>query len=219
MLEIVIQEPMRQRTRAAQVIDWYLFRAQRKQQAAPPTITNINTWTTELVKQVADATQTVDVEDPVPYCDRYYAHLWKRKKSLEALLSTRKWDRGRRAPKALPEMNLQVQGNPIPRTDHIRILGLHLQANGSNTISLQRIYQSVVQIARLLKRVSNKHQGMRESNLPRLVQAFICSRITYSAPYLRLTRAESERLETTLRKAYKTALGLPMSTATHKLMA
>ncbi|KAL1467996.1 hypothetical protein MTO96_041776 [Rhipicephalus appendiculatus] len=112
-------------------------------------------------------------------------------------------------------MNLQVQGNPIPRTDHIRIPGMHLQANGSNTISLQRIDQSVVQIGRLLKRVSNKHRGMRESNLLRLVQAYICSRITYSAPYLRLTRAESERLETTLRKAYKTALGLPMSTATH----
>ncbi|XP_049275768.1 uncharacterized protein LOC125760115 [Rhipicephalus sanguineus] len=126
---------------------------------------------------------------------------------------------GRRAPKVLPEMHLQVQGNPIPRTDHIRILGLHLQANGSNTISLQRIDQSVVQIGRLLKRVSNKHRGMRESNLLRLVQAFICSRITYSAPYLRLTRAESERLETTLRKAYKTALSLPMSTATHNLMA
>ncbi|KAL1417420.1 hypothetical protein MTO96_006163 [Rhipicephalus appendiculatus] len=128
-------------------------------------------------------------------------------------------DPGRRAPKALPEMNLQVQFNPIPRTDHIRILGMHLQANGSNTISLQRIDQSVVQIGRLLKRVSNKRRGMRESNLLRLVQAFICSRITYSAPYLRLTRAESERLETTLRKAYKIALGLPMSTATHKLMA
>ncbi|KAH7970355.1 hypothetical protein HPB49_004415 [Dermacentor silvarum] len=47
--------------------------------------------------------------------------------------------------------------------------------------------------------------------------AFICSHVTYSAPYLRLTRAESEWLEASLRKAYKTALGLPMSTATHKL--
>ncbi|KAM7291914.1 uncharacterized protein ISCGN_025212 [Ixodes scapularis] len=126
---------------------------------------------------------------------------------------------GRRPPKILPELTLRVQGNCIPRTDHIRILGLHLQANGSNNISLQRIDQSVVQIGRLLKRVSNKHRGMRESNLLRLVQAFICSRITYSAPYLRLTRAESERLEASLRKAYKTVLGLPMSTATHKLMA
>ncbi|KAM7314805.1 hypothetical protein ISCGN_004589 [Ixodes scapularis] len=115
---------------------------------------------------------------------------------------------GRRPPKILPELTLRVQGNCIPRTGHIRILGLHLQANGSNNISLQRIDQSAVQIGRLLKRVSNKHRGMRESNLLRLVQAFICSRITYSAPYLRLTRAESERLESSLRKAYKTALGL-----------
>ncbi|KAH6934399.1 hypothetical protein HPB50_024129 [Hyalomma asiaticum] len=60
---------------------------------------------------------------------------------------------------------------------------------------------------------------MRESNLLRLVQAFIFSRITYSTPYLRLTRAESERLETSLRKADKMALGLPLFTATHKLMA
>ncbi|KAM7312654.1 hypothetical protein ISCGN_009559 [Ixodes scapularis] len=326
MVEIVIQEPTRQRTRPAQVIDWDSFRVHRQEQDTPPIITDIKAWTTQIVKQVAHATQTVELEDTAPHCDRHYAHLWERKKSLEALLATRKWDRnirrplaranttienyaieltrqswhnicdqmnktpntrntwkllrhlldpaggklqarqhlerifhhdgqieetlqtaidrvgdyldtvgltcsatkseyiiipspGRRPPKILPELTLRVQGNCIPRTDHIRILGLHLQANGSNNISLQRIDQSVVQIGRLLKRVSNKHRGMRESNLLCLVQAFICSRITYSAPYLRLTRAESERLEASLRKAYKTALGLAMSTATHKLMA
>ncbi|KAH7944537.1 hypothetical protein HPB52_021354 [Rhipicephalus sanguineus] len=61
MLEIVIKELTRQRTRPAQVINWDLFRAHWKEQAAPPTITNINAWTTIIVKQVADATQTVDV--------------------------------------------------------------------------------------------------------------------------------------------------------------
>ncbi|KAH7951448.1 hypothetical protein HPB52_009081 [Rhipicephalus sanguineus] len=89
------------------VIDWDLLRAHRKEQDAPPTITNINAWTTEIVKQVADATQTVDVEDTVPYCDRYYAHLWKRKKSLEALLSTRKWDRDIRRRLARAHTNIE----------------------------------------------------------------------------------------------------------------
>ncbi|KAL1467722.1 hypothetical protein MTO96_041977 [Rhipicephalus appendiculatus] len=107
----------------------------------------------------------------------------------------------------------------IPQTDHIRILGLYLQANGGNSTALQRIDQSAIQIGRLLKRVANKHAGMRESNLLRLVQAFVCTRITYVAPYLRLTRADLDHLDVSLRKAYKTALGLPMSTSTSKLLA
>ncbi|KAL1422136.1 hypothetical protein MTO96_022439 [Rhipicephalus appendiculatus] len=104
----------------------------------------------------------------------------------------------------------------IPQRDHIRILGLHLQANGGNSTALQRIDQSTIQIGRLLKRVANKHAGMRES---KLVQAFVCIRITYVAPYLRLTRADLDRLDVSLRKAYKTILGLPMSTSTSKLLA
>lgn len=93
MLEIVIQEPTRQRTRPAQVIDWDSFRVHRQEQDTPPVITDIKAWTTQIVKQVAHATQTVELEDTVPHCDRHYAHLWERKKSLEALLATRKWDR------------------------------------------------------------------------------------------------------------------------------
>lgn len=125
---------------------------------------------------------------------------------------------GRRPRSPPASFNLQVQGTPIPRTDRIRILGLHLQDNGGNATTLQRIDQSVIQISRLLKRVANKHKGMRESNLLRLVQAFVCTRIAYVAPYLRLTRTDRERLDASLRKAYKTALGLPMSTSTTKLM-
>ncbi|KAL1474468.1 hypothetical protein MTO96_037944 [Rhipicephalus appendiculatus] len=107
----------------------------------------------------------------------------------------------------------------IPQTDHIRILGLHLQANGGNSTALQRIDQTAIQIGRLLKRVAHKHAGMRESNLLRMVQAFVCARITYVVHYLRLTRADLDRLDVSLRKAYKTTLGLPMSTSTSKLLA
>ncbi|KAL1416544.1 hypothetical protein MTO96_027846 [Rhipicephalus appendiculatus] len=107
----------------------------------------------------------------------------------------------------------------LDHQDHIRILGLHRQANGGNSTALQLIDQSAIQIGRLFKRVANKHAGMRESNLLRLVQAFVCTRITYVAPYLRLTRTDLDRLNVSLRKAYKTALGLPMSTSTSKLLA
>ncbi|KAL1419938.1 hypothetical protein MTO96_024824 [Rhipicephalus appendiculatus] len=43
--------------------------------------------------------------------------------------------------------------------------------------------------------------------------------LRYVVPYLRLTRADLDRLDVSLRKAYKTTLGLPMSTSTSKLLA
>ncbi|KAH6927681.1 hypothetical protein HPB50_007045 [Hyalomma asiaticum] len=120
-----------------------------------------------------------------------------------------------RKPKQAP-FHFQLQGMQIPQTDHIRILG---QASGGNSTALQRIDQSAIQIGCPHKRVPNKHAGMRESNLLRLVQAFVRTRITYVAPYLRLTSADLDRLYASLHKAYKTALGLPMSTSNYKLMA
>ncbi|KAG0431915.1 hypothetical protein HPB47_021326, partial [Ixodes persulcatus] len=63
MLEIVIHEPTRQRTRPAQVIDWDSFRVHRQERDTPPIITDIKAWTTQIVKQVAHATQTVELED------------------------------------------------------------------------------------------------------------------------------------------------------------
>nr|XP_037282317.1 LOW QUALITY PROTEIN: uncharacterized protein LOC119175489 [Rhipicephalus microplus] len=116
--------------------------------------------------------------------------------------------------------NLQEQGLKIPQRDHIHILRLHLQANGGNSTTLQRIDEFANQIGRLLKRVANKHAGMRESNLLRLGQAFVCTRITYVTPYLRLTHTDLDRLDfASLRKAYRTTLELPIFTSTSKLTA
>lgn len=36
---------------------------------------------------------------------------------------------------------------------------------------------------RLIKRITNKHNGMREANIMRLIQAFVISQITYVATY------------------------------------
>ncbi|KAH6926058.1 hypothetical protein HPB50_013576 [Hyalomma asiaticum] len=115
ILEIVIQEPTRQLTRPIQVIDWDFFRTRRKEQAAPPTITGINTWTSEMAKQVADATQTVELKDTVPNCDRYYSHLWERKKSPEALLATRKWDHDIRRRLACAHTNIETYAIELTR--------------------------------------------------------------------------------------------------------
>ncbi|KAH7943565.1 hypothetical protein HPB52_009221 [Rhipicephalus sanguineus] len=44
-------------------------------------------------QHVADATTDIEVEKSVPSCDRHYAKLWARKRKLETLLRTRKWDK------------------------------------------------------------------------------------------------------------------------------
>lgn len=52
----------------------------------------------------------------------------------------------------------------------------------------------------------------------RLVRAFVVSRVTYSAPYLQLTKANRDTLNTMLRKATKQALGMPIYSSTQRLL-
>lgn len=50
------------------------------------------------------------------------------------------------------------------------------------------------------------------------MQAFVVSRIVYIAPYAILKTSECNKLDALIRKAYKQALGLPISTSTEKLL-
>ena len=50
------------------------------------------------------------------------------------------------------------------------------------------------------------------------MQAFVVSRIIYGTAYLRLTKGEVEKLDVLSKKAYKTALGIPSSTSTCRLL-
>lgn len=70
----------------------------------------------------------------------------------------------------------------------------------------------------VFRRVTNNNRGIKEDDALRLVQAFVVSRITYSAPYLQLTKADRETLNTTIRKAVKLAVGLPVHSSTQKLL-
>lgn len=115
-------------------------------------------------------------------------------------------------------IELKVNGNAIQKVENIQVLGLRIQANGKNSETIQILDRSTCQTCRLLKRVSSKRAGMKEENLLRLVQSFIVSRIIYVAPYLKLTQIEKNKIDCILRKGIKTALGLPPSTSTTKLM-
>lgn len=109
-------------------------------------------------------------------------------------------------------------GQPIPRVDRIKVLGLLIDAKGNNGETLRRLERTVAQIMRLIKRIANKHSGMREENMIRLIQAFVISRIVYVAPYLKWQVAEKVKLECLIRKIFKLAIGLPISTSTDKLL-
>ncbi|XP_037505752.1 uncharacterized protein LOC119382092 [Rhipicephalus sanguineus] len=109
-------------------------------------------------------------------------------------------------------------GRPVPRVENIRVLGLHIAANGHNGETIRRLEGAVAQTIRLLRRIANRHSGMKEGNMIRLVQAFVMSRITYVAPYLKWQVAEKTKMEGLIRKAYKQAIGLPINTSTSKLL-
>lgn len=116
------------------------------------------------------------------------------------------------------DIALRVNGNDIPTVESIRVLGLRIQTNGKNTETIRRLEASTSQTCRLLKRISNKHAGMKEANLLRLFQAFVISRVLFVAPYLKLGKAEKDKIDIILRKGIKTALGLPPNTPTVKLL-
>lgn len=102
--------------------------------------------------------------------------------------------------------------------DNIRILGILIQNNGKNTATITKLTVMVHQTIRLIRRIANRHRGMREHDLRRLVQAFVLSRVVYSLPYLFLTRVEEDKVNALIRQAYKAALNLPRYTSNERLL-
>ncbi|KAG0442488.1 hypothetical protein HPB47_015680 [Ixodes persulcatus] len=125
--------------------------------------------------------------------------------------------RPKRGGKEKSNIELFAQGHRIPQVESIRVLGLRIQADGKNMEMIQALKGTTYQVARLIARISNRNYGRKESNLMRLVQAFVMSRLAYVVPFMRLGVADKSKLKCIVRKAYKRALGLPDSTSNEKL--
>ncbi|KAG0424577.1 hypothetical protein HPB47_028203 [Ixodes persulcatus] len=119
--------------------------------------------------------------------------------------------------KALLHFQVQIQGQPIPRVESTKILGMTLHANGGNMETLRILRKQADNVARLIRRISHRHYGLGEKDTCRLIQAFVLSRITYAAPYMALSQTAIKGIDAIIRKAYKTALGLPQTTSTDRL--
>lgn len=123
------------------------------------------------------------------------------------------------APLSPSPLTVSLDGTPIPLVSTLRILGLFLQSNGKHTTLITRLTNTVHQTIRLIRRIANRHHGMREHDLRRLVQAFVLSRFIYSLPYIFLSRTEEDKVNSLIRQAYKSALSLPTSTSTARLLS
>ncbi|KAG0445018.1 hypothetical protein HPB47_003208 [Ixodes persulcatus] len=96
--------------------------------------------------------------------------------------------------------------------------------NESNSNSNQsqsndnKITTKTENMIRLINRVSNRREGLKEDNLLRLFHAFLMSHITYVAAMHCWHGHEKEKLDTLIRRSIKRVLGIPMQASTERLM-
>ncbi|XP_077552524.1 uncharacterized protein LOC144166963 [Haemaphysalis longicornis] len=120
-------------------------------------------------------------------------------------------------PKDTTQIALSLRTGLIPEREEIRVLGLFIHKSRKVDTTLRKLRMVGDQVGRMVRRVSNKRGGLRSRDALRLANAFVTSRILYSTPYLRLRKCDVHTLEGILRKIYKRALDLPISTSNQRL--
>lgn len=109
-------------------------------------------------------------------------------------------------------------GQRIPRVDYLRVLGLVINAKGSNMQTIARLRAKTENMLRLVSRVTSRRGGISEANLLRIYHAFLMSHINYVASALNWSRSEENKIDALIRKSIKRVLGIPVTTSTDKLM-
>lgn len=118
-------------------------------------------------------------------------------------------------------IDLYLEDQKITESNKTRILGFWIQSNLKASHTIQTLRSTTNQISRIIKRITRSRKGMREEDTLRLVQALVISRVTYGMPYHHhfLSKRDQEQVDVIIRGAYKTALGLPVTTSNEKLAA
>ncbi|XP_077550715.1 uncharacterized protein LOC144163939 [Haemaphysalis longicornis] len=104
---------------------------------------------------------------------------------------------GRPKEEAPPNVTMSIHGTQIRPTEQIRILGLLLRIDRQAMAAGTKIENTSEQITSTIKRVANRKRGLKGEDVLRLVQAFVVSRVTYSALFLWLTKADRKALNAT----------------------
>lgn len=124
----------------------------------------------------------------------------------------------RKLPNSIDKYKILIDGAQVPIVPTIRVLGLHIQEKAQNSVTLSKLRTTVQQLSNMLRRVTNRNQGVKESEACRLVQAFFIGRLAYTCPYLYLRKSDLKILNTMIRTVYKTALGIPKGTSSLRLL-
>ncbi|XP_037509019.1 uncharacterized protein LOC119385697 [Rhipicephalus sanguineus] len=91
-------------------------------------------------------------------------------KSELLIYHPRRWSRPTGEPRQCELIQLYTQdGSCIPQVPKMRILGMHIAANVSNGETMRKIEGKVTAATRLIKRITNKHTGMKEDTVMRLI--------------------------------------------------
>ncbi|XP_037563083.1 uncharacterized protein LOC119442322 [Dermacentor silvarum] len=141
---------------------------------------------------------------------------------VEELLLYRKETGGRpKGWKPVSESDIHLfsrSGDPIPRVDTIRVLGMFIESGGGNGTALRKLIAKTDNAFRLVRRVPNRRRGLKEDNRLRLINAFVRCHFTYTVAMHNWLRAERDELNAFIRKIVKKALGLPVRTHTEDLL-
>ncbi|KAL1427620.1 hypothetical protein MTO96_017317 [Rhipicephalus appendiculatus] len=115
------------------------------------------------------------------------------------------------AERGTTEKEVGVRDGGDPNTDgvEIRVLGLWLEENGANRELVARLQKKVAAATHLVRRVAKKRRGLKEHDVAKLIHAYALSHIAYVAAYADWNRSETDEVSVAIRKAFKTALGVP----------
>lgn len=163
------------------------------------------------------------MQEAVEVTEQYLLPTGLRCSSAKSELLLYRKERGRRPKgwKPVSESDIHLftlSGDPIPRVDTIRVLGMFIESGGGNGTALRKIVAKTDNAFRLVRRVTNRNRGLKEDNLLRLINAFVLCHFTYTVAMHNWLRAERDKLNALIRKIFKRALGLPVRTHTEDLL-
>nr|XP_054919234.1 uncharacterized protein LOC129380950 [Dermacentor andersoni] len=121
--------------------------------------------------------------------------------------------RERRVRRPVPDpqklITLHIATHPIHPVQTIHVLGMLMQNNSQNSEAIQRLRTTAHQINGLIRRITTRRRGMRDTNLCRLTQTYLISKIVYTYTYYPLCRKDEEAVNSIIRSAYKAAMDFP----------
>lgn len=94
-------------------------------------------------------------------------------------------------------------GRSIPIVNQLKVLGLVIENKGTNGETIRKLDTKVTNTMRLIKRITNKHQGMKEESIIRLIQSFVISQITYIAAFHNWFAAEKTKINNLIKRCTK----------------